>query len=135
MFDVGLAEVAMIALVALLVLGPERLPRAARMAGLYVRKARATWHSIRSDIERELAAEDMKKALKDTQEQLGVDEIRRDLRDAERAASRQLKDPLSLTKPAASEPPASQTKATDATHAAESSSPPDPSGHDPATRN
>lgn len=90
MFDVGLAELAVIALVALLVLGPERLPRAARMAGLYVRKARATWHTIRSDIERELAAEDLKRALKDTREELGVGEIRRTLHEAERAASASL---------------------------------------------
>jgi sec-independent protein translocase protein TatB len=90
MFDVGLAELAVIALVALLVLGPERLPRAARMAGLYVRKARAAWHSIRSDIERELAAEDMKQALKDTRKELGMGEIRRSLHEAERAANASL---------------------------------------------
>lgn len=70
MFEVGLTEMAVIALVALLVLGPEKLPRAARTAGLYLRKARASWHSIRSDIERELAAEDMKRALKDTERNL-----------------------------------------------------------------
>ena len=70
MFEVSLVELAVIGLVALLVLGPERLPRAARMAGLYLRKARATWYSIRSDIERELAAEDLKRAMKDTQRNL-----------------------------------------------------------------
>ena len=70
MFEVSLVELAVIALVALLVLGPEKLPRAARTAGLYLRKARASWHSIRTDIERELAAEDLKSALKDTRRQL-----------------------------------------------------------------
>lgn len=70
MFEVSLVELAVIALVALLVLGPEKLPRAARTAGLYLRKARASWYSIRSDIERELAAEDLKHALKDTRRQL-----------------------------------------------------------------
>lgn len=76
MFEVGLAELAMIALVALLVLGPERLPRAARMVGLYVRKARAAWHSIRTDIERELAAEDMKQAAARMEHELGSSELR-----------------------------------------------------------
>ncbi len=85
MFEIGLAELALIALVALLVLGPEKLPRAARMAGLYVRKARATWFSIQADIERELAAEDMKQALKDTQKQMGVGEIEKALKDTERS--------------------------------------------------
>lgn len=70
MFEVSLVELAVIGLVALLVLGPERLPRAARMAGLYLRKARATWYSIRTDIERELAADDLKRAMKDTQKSL-----------------------------------------------------------------
>lgn len=70
MFDVSMIEVAVIALVALLVLGPEKLPRAARTAGLYMRKARASWHAIRTDIERELAAEDLKRAMKDTEQSL-----------------------------------------------------------------
>lgn len=70
MFEVSLVELAVIGLVALLVLGPERLPRAARMAGLYLRKARATWYSIRTDIERELAADDLKRAMKDTRQSL-----------------------------------------------------------------
>lgn len=85
MFEIGFAELALIALVALLVLGPEKLPRAARMAGLYMRKARASWFSIRADIERELAAEDMKQALKNTQQQLGVDDIKQSLADTERS--------------------------------------------------
>lgn len=70
MFDVSMIELALIALVALLVLGPERLPRAARTAGFYLRKARASWHSIRSDIERELAADDLKRAMKETEQNL-----------------------------------------------------------------
>lgn len=63
MFEVGLGELAIIAVIALLVLGPEKLPRAARMAGLYVRKARAAWYSVRTEIERELADEDLKRSL------------------------------------------------------------------------
>ena len=85
MFDVGLAELAVIALIALLVLGPEKLPRAARTAGLYLRKARATWHSVRADIERELAAEDMKQAMKDTGREMGVNDIRQTLQATERS--------------------------------------------------
>ena len=47
MFDVGFSELLIIAVVALLVLGPERLPKATRFAGLWVRKARAQWYSVR----------------------------------------------------------------------------------------
>ena len=66
MFDVGFTELLVIAVVALLVLGPERLPRAARFAGLWVRRARAQWHSVRAELERDLAAEDLQRSLKDT---------------------------------------------------------------------
>jgi len=63
MFEVGFSEIALIAVVALLVLGPERLPRVARTVGALVRRARASWQNVKGEIERELAAEDMKRSL------------------------------------------------------------------------
>ena len=63
MFDVGFSELLVIAVVALLVLGPERLPRAARMAGLWAR--RAQWHSVRAELERDLAAEDLRRSVEE----------------------------------------------------------------------
>ena len=63
MFEVGFGEIALIAVVALLVLGPERLPGVARTVGALVRRARASWQSVKGEIERELAAEDIKKNL------------------------------------------------------------------------
>jgi sec-independent protein translocase protein TatB len=63
MFDIGFSELLVIAVVALLVLGPERLPKAARFAGLWVRKARAQWYSVKSEFEREMAADEMKRSL------------------------------------------------------------------------
>ena len=65
MFDIGFSEIALIAVVALLVLGPERLPKVARTVGALVRRARSSWQNVRSEIERELAAEDMKKTVHD----------------------------------------------------------------------
>jgi sec-independent protein translocase protein TatB len=62
-FDLGFGELLLIALVALVVLGPERLPKAARFAGLWVRRARAQWYSVKSELERELAAEELKRNL------------------------------------------------------------------------
>ena len=67
MFDIGFSELLLIAVVALVVLGPERLPKAARFAGLWVRRARAQWYSVKSELERELAAEELKRSLQDTQ--------------------------------------------------------------------
>ena len=70
MFDIGFSELLVIAVVALLVLGPERLPKAARFAGLWVRRARAQWYSVRSELERELAADELKRSLRETREQM-----------------------------------------------------------------
>jgi sec-independent protein translocase protein TatB len=64
MFDVGFSEILIIAVVALLVLGPERLPKAARFAGLWVRRARAQWYSVKAELERELANDELKRQLK-----------------------------------------------------------------------
>lgn len=63
MFDVGFSELLIIAVVALLVLGPERLPKAARFAGLWVRRARAQWYAVKSELEGELAAEELRRQL------------------------------------------------------------------------
>jgi sec-independent protein translocase protein TatB len=70
MFDIGTGELGLIAVIALLVLGPERLPGAARTAGALLRKARQSWNNVRDEIERELAAEELKQSIKRT-----VDEI------------------------------------------------------------
>ena len=68
MFDIGFSELLILAVVALVVLGPERLPKAARFAGLWVRRARAQWYSVKSELERDLAAEELRKSLHDTEE-------------------------------------------------------------------
>ena len=65
MFDFSFCEMLVVALVALVVLGPERLPKAARFTGLWVRKARAHWYSVKSELESELASEELKRSLHD----------------------------------------------------------------------
>ena len=66
MFDIGLSEIMIIAIVALVVLGPERLPKAARLAGFWVRKARAQWYAVKSELESEMADEELKNSLKES---------------------------------------------------------------------
>jgi len=70
MFDIGFGEIFLIAVVALLVLGPERLPKAARFAGLWVRRARAQWYSVKAELENELADEELRRSLKQTHGEL-----------------------------------------------------------------
>ena len=79
MFDVGFAELFLLALIGLLVLGPERLPGVARTVGGYVRKARSSWISLRNTIEAELAEADIAKPIKQTSEELK--QIGKDLAD------------------------------------------------------
>lgn len=68
MFDIGFSELLLIAVVALIVLGPERLPKAARFTGLWVRRARAQWYSVKSELERDLAADELRRSLHDAQD-------------------------------------------------------------------
>lgn len=68
MFDIGFSELLLIAVVALVVLGPERLPKAARFAGLWVRRARAQWYSVKSELERDLAADELKRSFDETRD-------------------------------------------------------------------
>ncbi|MDX1460649.1 MAG: Sec-independent protein translocase protein TatB [Xanthomonadales bacterium] len=77
MFDVGFAELFLLALIGLIVLGPEKLPRVARTLGGLVRRARANWYSLRRSIEAELAAADVSDPLKEARREL--DETRRKL--------------------------------------------------------
>jgi|SRR5690606_9268271 len=95
MFDIGFSELLLVALVALLVLGPERLPRAARFVGLWVRRARAQWHSVKAELERDLASEELQRSLREGRDALR--EAQQDLHDA----GSELRD---STRPAAGQP-------------------------------
>ncbi len=70
MFDVGFAEIFLLALIGLLILGPERLPGVARTLGGFVRKARRSWNSLRNSIEAELAEADISASIKQAHEGL-----------------------------------------------------------------
>ena len=63
MFDVGFAELLLLSLIALLVLGPERLPRIARVLGGLSRKARSSWLSLKRSIDEEIRQQDLKEPV------------------------------------------------------------------------
>ena len=63
MFDVGFSEMLMVGLIALLVFGPERLPRVAREAALWIRKLRSMATSVKQEIDRELQLQDLKESM------------------------------------------------------------------------
>lgn len=63
MFDVGFQELTLIGLIALIVVGPERLPRMARTLGLWMGKIRYYVGQVKSDIDREIRAQELKEML------------------------------------------------------------------------
>jgi len=63
MFDVGFSELVLMAVVALVVLGPEKLPHAARVAGAWVGRIRRTVGNMQAEIEREVSAQEMRDRL------------------------------------------------------------------------
>ncbi|SDW63945.1 Sec-independent protein translocase protein TatB [Thiocapsa roseopersicina] len=63
MFDMGFWELVVIGVVALVVIGPERLPKVARIAGLWLGRARRTLASVQDEIRRELKADELKEIL------------------------------------------------------------------------
>ena len=60
MFDVGFWEMAFIGVIALVVIGPDKLPKFARTAGLWMGKGRRMINDVKSDIKKEMNEEDLK---------------------------------------------------------------------------
>lgn len=79
MFDIGFWELLLVAVVALVVVGPERLPKLIRVTGMWVGRANASIQAIRNDISRELRAEELKQALNKT---IDVSDIDKAISDA-----------------------------------------------------
>jgi len=63
MFEIGIWELVLIMVIALIVIGPERLPGMARNIGRWVGKARGMVRSVKAEIDRELAAEELQRVL------------------------------------------------------------------------
>jgi sec-independent protein translocase protein TatB len=127
MFDIGFTELLIVGIVALVVLGPERLPRAARMLGLALRRARAHWHSVKAELERELAADELGRTLHEAR--AAGDELRRELRDTADAATRGIDTGLAADDPQSSSitpPPDSGSDGAGEAGHAEDAAPPGP---------
>ncbi len=81
MFDFGFWELAIVMVVALLVVGPERLPALAGQIGRWVGKAKRMIESVRSDIESEIKAAELKEILEKQQNEIG--ELKEMLKDTQ----------------------------------------------------
>lgn len=99
MFDIGFLEIVLCGIVALVVLGPEKLPHAARMAGAFIGKFTRLAQSVREDIEREVNLMEMQERIKKQVEtgvigdlKDNVDQARRMLREGYEQGSGTAKD-------------------------------------------
>ena len=93
MFDIGFWEIALIGVIALLVVGPERLPALARNVGLWVGRMRRYVAHVRDDIEREINAEEVRKLIETPTDAIGgFDEVISETKSVFKDAENQLND-------------------------------------------
>ncbi len=73
MFDIGFAELLLIGIVGLLVIGPERLPGAIRTTMVWVNRFRRSFNEVRAEVERELHNDAVMRELRDSAQQINQD--------------------------------------------------------------
>jgi sec-independent protein translocase protein TatB len=96
MIDLGLSKLALIGVVALIVVGPERLPRVARMAGTLFGRAQRYINEVKSEVSREIELEELRKMQQEMQEAASNVEhsIARSVADVEREVNQAFVNPL-----------------------------------------
>jgi sec-independent protein translocase protein TatB len=82
MFDVGFSELLLIALVSLLVMGPERLPQVVRSVSLWIGRLKQMLASARRDLEQEVGMEDIRQQLHNEQVMRELNESREHLEES-----------------------------------------------------
>jgi len=70
MFDVGFFELCLIGLVSLLVIGPEKLPKVARIVGFWLGKTRSVVATVKEELKEELKEEELRQLIQEQQKQL-----------------------------------------------------------------
>ena len=90
MFDMGFTEMMLIGIVALIVIGPERLPGVARTAGKYFGRLKRFMTTVKADVEQELRADELRQILADQQREL--DTIKDSMNVAGKAFEKEVND-------------------------------------------
>ena len=75
MFDFGFWEIAIIGIITLIVVGPEKMPTIARKAGLYFGKLNRFFNKVKSDINEELRMDEIKDEMSMDEEKIIVSEV------------------------------------------------------------
>lgn len=87
MFDIGFIELLLCGILALLILGPERLPTAARAAGRWVGGARRMMGQFSSELDRQLKADELREELRKAGD-VGLEDVDKTVKDALAEAKR-----------------------------------------------
>lgn len=82
MFDIGFFELLIIAIVGLVVIGPERLPEAARAVGLWIGRLKRSLRETRSELEKQLGADDIRRQLHNEEVMRSLEATRRQVQEA-----------------------------------------------------
>ncbi len=93
MFDIGFSELMVIAVVALIVIGPEKLPKVARTVGHLFGRMQRYVNDVKSDISREMALDDLRKlqsSMQDTARSI-EQSVTEDVRSAERSMAEEVR--------------------------------------------
>jgi sec-independent protein translocase protein TatB len=105
MFGISFGELLLVALIALLVLGPERLPGAARTAGLWVGRLKRSFNAIKQEVEREIGADEIRRQLHN-EEIMALEQQNKSLLPSAAPASDSLPNPVPTGTPMAVGSPA-----------------------------
>ncbi|RYY74280.1 MAG: twin-arginine translocase subunit TatB [Gammaproteobacteria bacterium] len=79
MFDIGFSEIVVCAIVALVVIGPERMPEAVRTIGLWIGRVKRSLRETRSEIERQIGVDDIRRQLHNEEIMQTLEAARRDM--------------------------------------------------------
>jgi len=112
MIEISFGKLVLLALVALIVLGPEKLPGAARTAGALLRRVRNGWESVRAEVERELEVEEIKRAAREAAAQ--AEAAQNEFKDSVQQVRQPVDEAVSTLKAAATPEPAAAETAPEA---------------------
>lgn len=103
MIEFSLGKLVLLALIALIVLGPEKLPGAARTAGALLRRVRSGWEDVRAEVERELEVEQIRRAAREAaaQAEAAQQEIRDGLSQVHEPLAEVIGEATATARPAA----------------------------------
>ena len=94
MFDIGFQELLFISIIALLVMGPERLPGAIRTTTLWLSRLRRSFQQVKSEIEREVGADEIRQQLHNESIMKSLEQTKSDIQDNFQHSTDSLKSDL-----------------------------------------